>query len=230
MKLFRPFTVPALALLAASFAPQASALSLTTFFSHNNDGNLGGGFFFDMSIINPNPLTFYQIASNIGDDALALQNGTLDVYVTDLGDTYVGNESSFSAWTLVSSGSGISAGVDNPTIIDIADFTLSPGQYGIALVAGSTWDHAYTNGNGSNQSFSNSDLTLQFGSAMNVPFIATGDVFSPRVWNGTLYYTPVTAPVPGPLPALGMAVALGFSRKLKRRIKQNQLVTVTKKS
>jgi hypothetical protein len=226
MKLLWLFAAPALAVLAASFAPQASAQSLTTLFSHNNDGDIGGGVFFDMSIINPNPLTFYQIASNIGDDAPALENGTLDVWVTDLGDTYVGNESSFSAWTLVSSGSGISAGVDNPTIIDIADFTLSPGKYGIALVAGSTWDHAYTNGNGSNQSFSNSDLTLQLGSAKNLPFIATGIVFSPRVWNGTLYYTPV----PGPLPAVGMAVALSFSRKLKRRIKQNQLVTISKKS
>ena len=223
--MYRSFSAPALALLAVSFATQASAQSLTTFFGYNLDGTLGGAVYFNVNITNPNPLIFYQIDTNIGDDALASVNGSLQVYATALGGTYDGNEQNPAAWTLVSSGSGINAVVDNPTIVDITDFTLSPGQYGIALVVSSTWDQAYTDGNGSNQSFSNSDLALQFGSAQNTPFSIVSTLRSPRVWNGTLYYTPV----PGPLPALGMTVALGFSRKLKRRIKQNQLESVTKK-
>ena len=35
--------------------------------------------------------------------------------------------------------------------------------------------------------YSNADLSLVLGSATNVPF--TAPVFSPRVWNGTIYYT-----------------------------------------
>src|SRR5262249_22565328 len=59
--------------------------------------------------------------------------------------------------------------------------------YGIAVVADPAITLHYTNGNGSNQNYSNANLALFLGSATNVPF--TAPVFSPRVWNGTIYYT-----------------------------------------
>ena len=67
-------------------------------------------------------------------------------------------------------------------------FVLNAGTlYGIAVVADPAISLFYTNGTGSNQNYSNADLALFLGSATNVPF--TAPVFSPRVWNGTIYYT-----------------------------------------
>jgi hypothetical protein len=109
----------------------------------------------------------------------------MDVYTVPT--TRVGNETNIAAWTLVASGSGVGQGANNPTPVDVTDFTLGTGQYGIALVIGATCGHDYTNGTGTNQVFSNADLTISAGAASNVPF--TAGIFDPRVWNRTLYYT-----------------------------------------
>jgi subtilisin-like proprotein convertase family protein len=58
--------------------------------------------------------------------------------------------------------------------------------YGIALVLDGSHSHSYTNGNGSNENFSNDDLSMQLGAASNAPF--DGGAFSPRVFNGGVYY------------------------------------------
>ena len=81
------------------------------------------------------------------------------------------------------------AGQDVPTHVTLSNsFTLNAGTlYGIAVVADPTIALFYTNGTGSNQNYSNADLSVALGSATNVPF--TAPVFSPRVWNGTIYYT-----------------------------------------
>ncbi len=55
----------------------------------------------------------------------------------------------------------------------------------------------------------NADVTLTLGSATNVPF--TGNVFSPRVWNGTVRYDVVPEPA-----TLGLLV-LGGLALLRRR-------------
>ena len=207
---------------------KAAALSITTTYGSNNDplsnsGSDGGGVFFDINVSNPNGLRFTQIASNIVNSAGV--PGSLTVYATALGGTYVGNTLNSSAWTSIASGVGTSSGEFNPTIIDVTDFVLSQGSYGILLDLGSSWGHAYTNGNGTNQVYSNSDLTLTFGAASNNPFIETR-VYSPRVWNGTLEYEIVSASgpaasVPGPLPLFGVGAAFIFSRKLRKRIKSS---------
>jgi len=65
--------------------------------------------------------------------------------------------------------------------------TLTAGtSYGIALVLDASHGHSYTNGDGSNENYSNADLSLTAGAASNVPF--DGSPFSPRVFNGTLNY------------------------------------------
>ena len=210
---------------------KAAALSITTTYGSSNHGDDGGGVFFDINVSNPNGLRFTQIASNIYNSAGV--SGSLTVYATALGGTYVGNIPTIyvgntlnsSAWTSIASGVGTSSGEYNPTIIDVTDFVLSQGSYGILLDLGSSWGHAYTNGNGTNQVYSNSDLTLTFGAASNNPFIETR-VYSPRVWNGTLEYEIVSASgpaasVPGPLPLFGVGAAFIFSRKLRKRIKSS---------
>lgn len=210
---------------------KAAALSITTTYGSNNGGLEGGGVFFDINVSNPNGLRFTQIASNILQDPGV--SGSLTVYATALGGTYVGNIPTIyvgntlnsSAWTSIASGVGTSSGEYNPTIIDVTDFVLSQGSYGILLDLGSSWGHAYVKGNGTNQVYSNSDLTLTFGDASHNPFIETS-VFSPRVWNGTLEYEIVSASgpaasVPGPLPLFGVGAAFIFSRKLRKRIKSS---------
>ena len=103
--------------------------------------------------------------------------------------TSVGNETNMALWTQVATGSGTGAGLDMPTHVTFQTrSSLTAGTlYGIAVVADPTITLNYTNGTGSNQNYSNADLSLVLGSATNVPF--TAPVFSPRVWNGTIYYS-----------------------------------------
>jgi hypothetical protein len=56
----------------------------------------------------------------------------------------------------------------------------APGQTSVA--------QRYTNGTGANQNFANSHVSLALGAAGNIPF--SGTPFSPRVFNGTIRYTP----------------------------------------
>src|SRR5206468_3214415 len=97
-------------------------------------------------------------------------------------------ETNMALWTQVATGSGTGVGVDQPTHVTLSNpIPLNAGTlYGIAVVADPAITLHYTNGNGSNQNYSNADLALFLGSATNVPF--TAPVFSPRVWNGTIYY------------------------------------------
>jgi hypothetical protein len=222
-----PIVAAATISLVLGHQDKASAISaISTIFSGNNAGSVGGALYFDVNITNAQGLVFTSIDTNVCNNYLLPSDrcnappgrlGGLNVYITGPGVSFVGNQTNAGAWSLVASGTGASAASNTPTSVNISDFTLAPGQYGFALVA-NNWNHAYTNGTGSNQSFSNSDLALSLGSASNVPF--TQPIYSPRVWNGTLYYQPQS--VPGPLPILGVAAAFGFSRQLRKRIKRHR--------
>ena len=91
---------------------KAAALSITTTYGsdlNGNSGSKGGGVFFDINVSNPNGLRFTQIASNILNSAGV--SGSLTVYATALGGTYVGNIPTIyagntlnsSAWTYIAS-------------------------------------------------------------------------------------------------------------------------------
>jgi len=56
----------------------------------------------------------------------------------------------------------------------------------VAIVYRGTLGPSYTNGTGANQTYTNSELTLQAGASGG---IFTGAVNNPRVWNGSVYYT-----------------------------------------
>ena len=185
----------------------AHAGSLTTLFARNNGGSAGGAVYFDVTIGGTGLII-------TGFDTNAAGSGRFGWEVFTRGVTYVGNTTSNLGWTSVATGSGVGQGIDNASPVTLNNpFVLDANTtYGMALVMGPEAGHDYTNGDGSNQNYSNSDLTLDLGAASNVPF--TGNTFTPRVWNGTIYYDPV--PEPASMAILGLG-ALALARRKRRK-------------
>jgi hypothetical protein len=200
-----------LALFAA--ATQVQAQSLTTLYAANNSGSFGGAVYFDVQVAGNNlDITGFDINTN--EAGVAFNN--FQVWILP-GLTSVGNQSNGSPWVQVATGSGTGAGLNQPTAVTLSNsFTLDANTlYGMALVAGSNIGHDYTNGTGTNQFFSNSDLSLTLGSATNVPF--SGSAFSPRVFNGTVYYQISAIPEPSTVILLGGMIGLIAGCHRRRR-------------
>ncbi len=214
-----------------TFTSGASAGMLTTLFDANNGGSAGGAVYFDLQI-GPNDLTITGFDTNTfsesGDPAAGFK-------VYSILGTASGNELDDTLWTLETDGTVTPMAVDTPSPVALdSTFELSANTlYGIALVMPESLPHEYTDGDrttpatyppfgngadGTNQEYSNADLTLLAGSASNVPF--EGTVFQPRVWNGTIYYDVAESPDPVPEPAtlliLGLSLA-GLAAGSRRR-------------
>ena len=183
-------------------SPSCTPAQITTLFATNNGGSAGGAVYFDVTVA-ANPISVTALDINT---ASTVSFSNLQVWVLP-GMTSVGNETNMALWTQVATGSGTGAGADLPTHVTLSNpIPLNAGTiYGIALVADPAITHNYTNGTGGNQNFSNADLSIALGAASNVPF--TAPVFTPRVWNGTIYYggvcgTPTATPTctPGGTP------------------------------
>ncbi len=159
--------------------------SLTT---HFNGGNGFAGNTFD---ITPNAdmsitgLDFHaRYAARQSDIAVYYKTGTS-----------VGFEQDPTAWTLLARGSN--ANTNGPGVGSFVDLsgngvTFAAGvEYGIYMdnenyaVSGGI---SYTNGATTPEVFANSDLTLEAYSGTRSPAFTGGAPFTPRVWNGTLYY------------------------------------------
>ena len=174
--------VTLLALFVA--AAGAPAQSITTLYATNNGGSAGGAVYFDVTILAGGGLIITSFDINNG--VTVGLPVTIDVYTAPL--TYQGNEAIPSMWTHVANGTGTAAGIDVPTPIDTTDFTLFPGTYGLMIIC--SGNHKYT-GTGTGPPtavYANSDISLLLGAALNVPW--TGTPFSPRVFNGSIYYAP----------------------------------------
>jgi len=157
--------------------------AVTTIFDSNNGGSAGGAVYFDIEVGDSN-IRVNGLQTNV--DATFGGSFDMDVYVVEGGSS--GNQTNMGLWTQVDTGTGTPGPEDTATQIFLnSGFVLDANTtYGIALVMDSTIGHDYTNGNGSNETFSNGDITLSLGSATNVPF--SGTPFEPRVWNGTIQY------------------------------------------
>ncbi len=105
--------------------------------------------------------------------------------------TCVGHDKNPKGWTLLDSGTGVAAGLDMPTSIPLPNasgFTFKKGQvYGLYFDM-TNYPNSYMNYTKNIQpTYSNPDIVLK-------PYYAKGDpaffgnTFTPRVWNGTIYY------------------------------------------
>jgi hypothetical protein len=115
-----------------------------------------------------------------------LATGTFDIEVYITPGSYNGKDTNAAVWTLASKGSATSAGSTVPTDVDVDDFFLPQGKYGMYVLYLNGGIH-YTNGNTTNQLVSNPDLALSLGIAKTAKF--GGSTFNPRVWNGKICYS-----------------------------------------
>ncbi len=155
--------------------------SLTTTFADNNafDGNM-----FDVTNQSGGAIQFDSYEVNI-DGGTA----TIEVYQTTTANTYVGNETDASAWTLIGSATVTSNGAGNPTPVVIPGYTLAAGETrGIYVTTTGAPDMNYTNGA---NTYNDGTLMIQTGVGKQYPFAAT---FNPRTWNGTITYSAAVAP------------------------------------
>ena len=198
-----------LALLSIATLPQAAqAQSLTTLFSATNSNQFGGGTYFDLNVASGIKIKSLEI-NVIGTVPL---NTLVNLAIYTRSGTVLGFENSNAGWTLVATGSGNSAAQDSPTFIDVTDFQLGPGITGVAI-QNVNYSAAYTAGNGLNEFYSNTDLSLT-GIGANSSFLIPGNIVRPRVWNGTINYF-VTAPEPATLILLSLGGTLVIVRRRK---------------
>lgn len=170
----------------------------------NNQGNPGGGLYFDLTV--QQTLTITELNFGIGANNAAGTSCAVNIWLGP--QTYEGNVTDPSLWVLVGttapyskvSAAGayeVSSGCTvSPAGSNTAPVTLAPGSYGISLQAVG-FIHGYTNGTGctgtqppgscSNATWSNSHLQLRGGQAQNA--FLSGGVFSPRIFAGEIHYT-----------------------------------------
>ena len=164
-----------------------TGLCLETTFASDNNGANGWTQLFDMDVLNDDGI---EITSLDVHSSAAL-NTAFDVELYLTSTTYAGNAQSAVRWTHVGTFSGTSNGFGTPSrVTPPTPVYVAEGDYGVALhYVGTPFE--YTDGDGSNQSYGNADLTLQLGitrgTALGAPF-GPGNTFSPRVWNGAICY------------------------------------------
>jgi hypothetical protein len=185
-------------LFAATLAVlSAHSSNLSTGFTANTsqDGNM-----FDVQVTSAVPLQVTGLALDL---ATGFQ-GTILVYAKS--GSFAGFESNPAAWNLLDTLNLTSAGTNVPTMTDPLSFLL-PANATTALYITDTggFNMLYTTGGASGGvAASNSDLRIMEGIGVAYPF---GSSFTPRTWNGTIFYQ--AASIGAPEPSTLALVALG---------------------
>lgn len=175
-------------LLTLLLCSKTYAASLTTTFAGGNsqDGNM-----FDVVTFG-NSLVIHSL-----DLAFTASSQSVTVQVYTKTGTWVGNHNNAAAWTLHSSQPGIitAAVPGTPVNVDIPDLILpanaTTGFY-VTILNTDPGNLRYTNGTGvGNVAAANADLQILEGAGL--PYSFPLSVNTPRIWNGTIYYTAVIA-------------------------------------
>lgn len=143
----------------------------------------------------PNPNLFFNLTVNttvtiqgldVSLDNRAGAEGTIEVFVTNTATTHVGNELNAAAWTMRGSGPVTAVGQITPTTVGLTPgIVLQPGSYGIAVHYVGV-RAAFALGNGTNQNFSNTEMSFVGGATQALAFGSA--VFSPYIWYGRIHY------------------------------------------
>jgi PEP-CTERM motif-containing protein len=188
----------AIILASALGAPLANAASITTLFASNNgqDGNM-----FDL-VVATKPLLVTSFDLNL--DA---GQYTLELYKKS--GTWVGSETNPAAWTFVGTAGVTSGAANSPTPANFPDFVIPANSTTALYVTTVSGGMEYTNGTQvGNVAASNADLQILEGSGIGYPFGVDG-VYTPRTWNGTIYYQQIPEPSSFAMLALGTLAITG---------------------
>ena len=140
-------------------------------------GNGQSGNMFDINAINTITVTAFDLHID------STTSETVIVYTRS--GSYVPGRQTSSGWTQVATGTVTGQGSGNPTPFSLGAgaFTVAAGTTtGVYITLSTGTNIDYSNGT---MNFSNGDLTLTGGHGVSYPFQG---VFSPRIWNGTIYY------------------------------------------
>jgi len=155
--------------------------SLETVFGGGNGlSDAGAAALMDLRVLNPSGIviTGMDVSS-----FAAAASGTVELRVTNGG--YAGATLDPAAWRLVATGTAaLTGGAGSRDYVALPDVYLPPGRYGLAVSTSAGL--SYTDGVTATTSFGNGDATLVLGAAQQTRFSSAP--FSPRVWNGALYY------------------------------------------
>jgi len=156
--------------------------SLTSVFAQNNGGSVGGAVYFDILPTSD----FYWQGLEVNTNITVGNNITVDVYTRN--GTAFGNEATTSGWTARTCGHGLAAAVNTASRINFNNplYMAGSSTIGVCLVA-RDFNHRYTNGT---NSYSDSVLQVNMGSASNVPFTGT---INGRTANVSILYHADTA-------------------------------------
>ena len=185
-------------------------------------GNGSSGNMFDVTAYNTITIDSFYVNTS--------SSGIMEVWYRQ--GTYVGFTGSNAGWTLLGSANVINPGTNIPAILAVGGLEIPAGQtYGIyvTFVTGSV---AYTNGTGTNEIYENNDMKIQCGYGGSY-FSLT---FTPRVWNGTIFYTsgvvgctsnlvPVTANVVN-IPPYDIGVVSAFSPNSGTNLSSTEVISV----
>lgn len=189
---------------------QAQASLISTTFSSNN--GQAGNMFDVINLIGDVTVTGFD---------LNLDDGTHTIEVYTKTGSYSGFDTTPGAWSLISTGSVVSSGVNVATFFDVTDFVLSGFATTALYITADSTAMNYTNGSSEGSVYAdNGELQILEGLGKAYSFDSS---FSPRVWNGTIYYqegglssTPTPAPAPATLLLLGLGLA-GIASVKKRK-------------